>query len=186
VIPVFFFQCRLGLRWPLLLPISTRKLFWAMWLPITTVLGAGVLLNFPFEMDLTKRPEVSPKAHMTALAAVVLFWLLQICALQLYGWKKLQCTSPTFRIILSGAPSFLAYAAYMTPMFLHWAGMAPRDLDPIFDALVRNLASVLPDNLWMIALIAALPAAGLYWLAEKLFREMEFGQIEIARHGGQV
>jgi hypothetical protein len=47
------------------------------------------------------------------------------------------------------------------------------------DALVLNVASVLPDNPWMIVLMAALPVAELYWLADKLFREMELGQFEV-------
>ncbi len=67
---------------------------------------------------------------------------------------------------------------YITAIFHHTAGRNSDGRNVLFDALVRNLGSVLPDNLWVIGLIAALPIAGLYWLAEKLFREMELGQIE--------
>jgi hypothetical protein len=47
--------------------------------------------------------------------------------------------------------------------------VTPLDLDPLFDTLALKLASVLPDNLWLIGLVAALPIAGLCWLAERLF-----------------
>jgi len=57
--------------------------------------------------------------------------------------------------------------------------VTPLDLDPLFDVLVLKLASILPDHLWLVSLGAALPIAGLYWLAEKLFRDMELGQIEV-------
>ncbi len=84
-------------------------------------------------------------------------------------------------MILSGA-GLGAYAAYALLIFTS-PGRGLGSRNPLFDALVRNLASILPDNLWMIALIAVPPIAGLYWLAEKLFREMEFGQIEVQAQG---
>jgi hypothetical protein len=109
--------------------------------------------------------------------------MIQICALQLYGWKRLRNKSFTLRIMLAGAPSLAGYAIFTAQLFLHWTGVTPLDLDPLFDTLVRKLASVLPDNLWLIGLEAALPIAGLCWLAERLFREMELGQIEVQAQG---
>ena len=47
------------------------------------------------------------------------------------------------------------------------------------EALVQHLARVLPDNLWMLTLMELAPTAGLYWLAEKLWRENEFRQSEL-------
>jgi len=46
------------------------------------------------------------------------------------------------------------------------------------EALVLHLSRVLPASLWMLTLMAAAPMACLYWLAEKLWREMEFRQSE--------
>ncbi len=182
VVPLLFTH-RLGLRWLLHLPISARKLFWAMWLPMTAAMVAGVVLEGPFEKGVLKRPDVSPKTHMVAIAVILLSWLIQICGFQLGRSKSLWDTPFALKFILSGAPSLVACAICLAPIFLRMAGVSPSDHNSLFDAVVSNVASVLPDNLWMIALIAAPPIAGLYWLAEKLFREMEFGQIEIMAYG---
>ena len=45
--------------------------------------------------------------------------------------------------------------------------------------MLLRFSGVLPDSLWMLALMTAALTAGLYWLAEKLWRGNEFGQIEI-------
>ncbi len=177
VIPSFLVPFRLGLRWLLHLPISARKLFWAVWFPITAAMIAGLAFNIPFDRRL-KVPAVLPKIRLIAFTVVLVFWLLQICLLQLQGWKRLRDLPLTIRMILSAGPIFVAYAVSVMMIFHHTAGRNSDGRNVLFDALVRNLGSVLPDNLWVIGLIAVLPIAGLYWLAEKLFREMEFGQIE--------
>ncbi len=177
VAPAFFVTCRLGLRWLLHLPVSLRKVFCAMWIPLTAAMIAG--MAFASEMELTRRLYGPPKTRMVIYAVILLAWMIQICGLQLYGWNRLRNKSFTVRIMLAGAPSFVGYASFMVQLFLLWIGATPRNLDPLFGTLVVNLASVLPDNLWLIGLMSALPIAGLYWLAEKLFRDMELGQIEI-------
>jgi hypothetical protein len=48
-----------------------------------------------------------------------------------------------------------------------------------FNAMLLRFSGVLPDSLWMLALMTAALTAGLYWLAEKVWRGNEFGQIEI-------
>jgi hypothetical protein len=138
---------------------------------------AGFAFNIPFDRRL-KVPAVLPKTRLIVFTAVLVLWLLQICVLQLQGWKRLRDVPLSIRMILSVGPSFVVYAVYITAIFHHTAGRNSDGRNVLFDALVRNLGSVLPDNLWVIGLIAALPIAGLYWLAEKLFREMELGQIE--------
>jgi hypothetical protein len=263
LVPAVFFYCYGGLRWLLHLPISPRKLFWAIWLPLTVTMMAGLVLSVPFNDDRSGDPVVSisgssnvkvppaywrwarggtaplieapwgehdqpetatrmklvfynpysvgpgnsqrfldwqfmrataavygqpaarlrglrttmqqPKARLIVVGLALMYWLIQMCTLHVSGWKRLQDTPLTLRLLLAAGPMPFAYAIYVAPMFLHILGRG----NAIMDAFVMNLASVLPDNPWVLLLIAALPVVGLYWLADKLFREMEFGQFEV-------
>jgi hypothetical protein len=70
------------------------------------------------------------------------------------------------------APMFAALFFILAP-FPDFAGAY------FFNSMLLHLSSILPDSLAILALMTATLLAGLYWLAEKLWRENEFGQIEI-------
>jgi hypothetical protein len=267
IVPAFFLDCWNRVRWLLHLPFSRRRLFWAMWLPPTAVMAAGLVLSVPFDDDQSRGPAVSvsvsvseslnvkvppaywrwarggavpviqapwgehnqpdtatwmklvfynpysvspgnsrrfldwqfmratnavygqpvanlhglrttmqqPKARTIVLAVALLYWLIQMCALHFSGSKRLRNVPTTIRVLVGAGPMPFAYAIYVAPLFLHIPGRG----NAIMDALLLSVASALPDNLWAIVLMAALPVAGLYWLADKLFGEMEFGRFGV-------
>jgi len=258
-----FFEYCTGLRWLLHLPISARKLLWAVWLPSTAAIVVGLVVNAaagsfvpphppaidpkrplwnvelpraywgwtlgrsaplieapwgersqpttvkelgftfynPYSIGLESsqrfiewqslratqaiygRPipasqlaEIGrmktilqqPKAQIIIPALVLLFFLIHMCALHLIGWQRLRNTNAYLRIYFACAPITLVFLAVM-PLGL---GAQPAEVLELY------LSRVLPNTLWILTLMALPPMAGLYWLAEKLLRENEFGQVE--------
>lgn len=73
----------------------------------------------------------------------------------------------------AGAPVLVAYVFVVMPFPVIGGGNFP------IEALVLHLARVLPDNLWMLVAMALAAMAGLYWLAEKLWRDNELRHSEL-------
>jgi hypothetical protein len=113
-----------------------------------------------------------PKAQIVSAAVVLAYFLIQMCALNLSGWKRIRYRRPGLRFLLAMAPMLAAYSFIMGP-FPNVGG----DYF-LIEWLALHLASALPDNLWMLAMMAMASMAGLYWLAERLLRENEYGQVE--------
>jgi hypothetical protein len=101
-----------------------------------------------------------PKARIIASAVILIFALIQICLLQL---RNPFAFAPAILFLLYPM-AVMPFFFQDTPNYLH---------NPLFDALVLYLARVPPHNPWLLTLLTALPLVGLYWLAEKLFRERE-------------
>jgi hypothetical protein len=86
--------------------------------------------------------------------------------------RRLRYARRGFRAWVATAPMFAAFFFILAP-FPSFAG------GYFFNAMLLRFSGVLPDSLWMLALMTAALTAGLCWLAEKVWRENEFGQIEI-------
>jgi hypothetical protein len=113
-----------------------------------------------------------PQAQIVAAALVLFYFLIQICALYLSGWKRIRYRRPGFRFLLAVAP-MLAANFILTAPFPYFGGGYF-----LIEWLVLHLTRALPGNLWTLALMAMAPIAVLYWLAERLLRENEHGLVE--------
>jgi hypothetical protein len=152
---------------------SQRYLEWQFLRATQAVYGQAIPVSRIDDLARMKTILQQPRAQAIVAAAVPLYFLIQMCSLHLYGWKHLRYTRAGFRIWLAAAPMLAAFLLVLAPF--------PRFGDGSFliETLLLRLAGLLADNLWMLALMTLAAMAGLYWVAEKLWREMEFGQIEI-------
>jgi hypothetical protein len=151
---------------------SQRFLEWQFRRATQAVYGQAIAVSQSEDLARMKTTLQQPKARVIITALVVLYFLIQMCALHLSGWKRIHYTRAGFRALLATAPMFTVFLLVLAPF--------PRFGDGGFliERVLLHLAGPLADHLWMLALMFV-PMAGLYWLAEKLWRENEFGQIEI-------
>ena len=151
---------------------SQRFLEWQFLQATEAVYGRAIPVSQREDLARMKPILQQPKAQGIVAAIALLYFLFQMCALHLSGWWRLRYPRGGFRAWLATAPMFAVFLFILAP-FPDFAG------GYFFNSMVLHLVSIFPDSLWMLALITAALMAGLYWLAEKLWRENEFGQIEI-------
>ncbi len=152
---------------------SQRFLEWQFLRATQAVYGQAIPVSQSEDLARMKTTLQQPKARVIVTALVLLYFLIQMCALHLAGWKRIRYTRAGFRVWLATAPMFTVFLLLLAPF--------PRFRDGGFliEAVLLRVAGPLADHLWMLAPTTLLAMAGLYWLAEKLWRENEFGQIEI-------
>jgi hypothetical protein len=158
---------------------SQRFLEWQFLRATQAVYGQAIPVSQIEDLARMKTTLQQPRARVIIPALVLLYFLIQMCALHLSGWKRIRYTRAGFRAWLATAPMFAAFLLVLAPF--------PRFGDGGFliETLLLCLAGPLADHLWMLALMLV-PMAGLYWLAEKLWRENDFGQIEIEARARQA
>ncbi len=152
---------------------SQQYLEWQFLRATQAVYGQPISLSQIEELPRMKTKLRQPKAQIIIPAVALLYYLVQMCALHLFWWRRLQHIHLAFRIFLAGAPVLVAYVFAMMPFPNSGGGSFP------IEALVLHLTRVLSDSLWMLALVALAAMAGLYRLAEKLWSENEFRQSEL-------
>jgi hypothetical protein len=145
---------------------SHRFLEWQFMRATQAVYGKPIPVSQIADLPRMKTILQQPKGQIVIVAMVLLYYLVQICALHLMGWKRLRNIDAYLRILLAYAPMMVA--VFAVALFAEFGG----------EALAVRLVSLLPGNLWMLVLMAVAPMAGLYWIAEKLLSENEFGQVE--------
>jgi hypothetical protein len=150
---------------------SQRFLEWQFLRATEAAYGQPISLSQAGSLPRMKTIEQQAKARIVILAVALLYCLVQMCTVHLAGGKRLLYKRSGLRFLIVVAPPLLAIV--FTVLL-----QASQGGDFSFDALVLNLTRVLPDNLWMLTLTASAAIAGLYWLAEKLWCETEFSQIE--------
>jgi hypothetical protein len=151
---------------------SQRFLEWQFLRATEAVYGRAIPVSQSRDLARMKPILQQPKAQAIVAAIALLYFLLQMCALHLSGWWRVRYARGGFRASLAMAPMFAAFLFILAP-FPDFAG------GYFFNTLLLRLSRILPDSLWMLALMTATIMAGLYWLAEKLWRENEFSQIQI-------
>jgi hypothetical protein len=151
---------------------SPRFVEWQFLRATQAVYGQPVPISQIADLPRMKTILRQPRAQIIIAAIVLLFYLVQMCAFNLFWWRRLQHIHAVFRVFLSAAPILIVYLSVLLPFPNSKGGNFP------MEALVVYLVRTLPDSLWMLALMAAASIAGLYWFAEKLWREQEFRPTE--------
>jgi hypothetical protein len=120
------------------------------------------------------KPELKQaRAQIIIDALVLLYLLIQMCALHLSNWKRLRHAGRGLRLSIGAAPMVALYPVVLAP------ALNPAGQSYFLESTVLRLSSALPESLWVLGLIAFAAIAGLYWLADRLWVENEFGQIEM-------
>jgi hypothetical protein len=160
-------------NWRLLahLPVSPRKLFWAIWapLPLGIFLGYEVALHFPMAPI---RPVILGPRVMAIDWVITLLLLLSwmFCFLS-WEWHRMRRVPTAIKaVLIAVVPLGVAAAWISIPSKTAWRRFGS---DPIPYFAVK-LAAVLPENPWLLAIALMVPLAGLYWLVERAFCEMEY------------
>jgi hypothetical protein len=149
---------------------SQRYLEWQFLRATEAVYGQPIPLSEAEALPQMKTIWRQPKARIVMFAIAIIFYLVQMCVANLAWSRRIRYLGTGFRFFLGSAPCLLAFASlFISPPV--GSGIF------LFDSPALHLARVLPDNLWILILIAIPPIAGLYWLAERLWGEMEFREM---------
>jgi hypothetical protein len=153
------------------LPVSPRKLFWAIWapLPLAIFLGYEGAVHFPMGPlhAVTLGPRTSAISWSFSLA-LLLSWMF---CFQSSEWRRMRNWPMAAKfLIMAVIPVGIAAAWITIPSNDFWRRYG---VDPIPYFAVK-WAAVLPENPWLLAILLAVPLAGLYYLAERTFCEMEY------------
>ena len=73
------------------------------------------------------------------------------------------------RILLGVTPVLAVFSLFMAPL-------PSSGGDFLMGSQILHLSEFLPVSLWALGLIALAAIGGLYWIADKLWAENEFGQ----------
>ncbi|HEY4364713.1 MAG TPA: hypothetical protein VGN17_27355 [Bryobacteraceae bacterium] len=151
------------------LPVSQRKLFLANWMPLAALLVAAYLSGIRSPIYLPIPAAVGdPRNLITGFAVVLALFFGFGFALQSWEWRRVRGWPAALKVgLVAIFPATLAAAWILTPPHDRYGS------DPLPYYALR-LSQMLPGNpvLWGLAL--AIPLAGLYWLAERSFCEMEY------------
>jgi hypothetical protein len=150
---------------------SQRYLEWQFLRATEAVYGQPVSLADAAALARMKTIQRQPRMQVIMIIIAALFYLVQMCVAHLAWGKRLGCTRTGLRGFLAATPFLLVFASIWISPPVGSGGLF------LFDSLALHLARVLPANLWALALIAVPPIALLYWLAEKLWGEMEFREM---------
>jgi hypothetical protein len=151
---------------------SQQYLEWQFLRATQAVYGRAVSPSEAETLARMKTIKRQTKAQVIMLAFALMFYLAQICVVCLVWGKHLfPYAGMGLRYFLSMAPMLLVFVLIIASPPVGSSGSF------LFDSLVLHLVRILPGSLWVLALIAVAPMTGLYWLAEKLWGEMEFRQM---------
>jgi hypothetical protein len=152
---------------------SQRFLAWLFERATEAVYGKAIPISEAAALSRMKPKLHQARAQIIIAALVLLYLLIQICALHLSTWKRLPYAHRGLRLLIGIAPMVALYPGVVAP------ALNPEGGSYLLESTVLRLSSVLPDSLWMLGLIAGAAIAGLYWIADRLWVENEFGQIEL-------
>jgi hypothetical protein len=151
------------------LPVSGRKLFWAMWAPLPAVILLGYEAAVHFPLPFYHRfPALEPRISAIVLALGMALFLIWVFLLQSVDGHRLRNIPAALRWAAIAIFPIVVDAAWILAPF----DEAGHGSDPIPYYAIR-LARGLPENPWLLAATLLIPLLGLYWLAERTFREME-------------
>jgi hypothetical protein len=169
VVPIVTGSARTNWQCLAHLPVSPRKLFWAIWapLPLAMFLGyeAAVYLPSSFPVhSLNLGPRITAIDWAITLA-LMLSWMFYFPS---FTWRRFRRVPMSIRAGLFAVYMIAAWLA--TPAATVWRKYGS---DPIPYFAVKS-AAALPENPWVLAIVLMIPLAGLYWLVERAFCEMEY------------
>ena len=159
------------------LPVSMRKLFWAVWgpLPVAIFVGYEAAVYFPFGS--IKPVILGARSEAVAWAISLAMLLSWIFLFQSFEWRRMRRLPMAVRtVVIAAFPVSLAVAWIMIPSNAAWRKYGS---DPLPYFAVK-LAGVLPASPVLLGILLAAPLAGLCWLAERAFCEMEYSSARTA------
>jgi hypothetical protein len=148
---------------------SQRFLEWQFARATEAVYGQPVDVSAIDALPRMKTRMQQVRAQMIIAALALLYLLTQMCALHLSGWRSI-------RNIRAGLSLLLGVTPVLAVFFLFVAPLPSSGGDFLMGSLILHLSEVLPVSLWALGLIALAAIGGLYWIADKLWAENEFGQ----------
>jgi hypothetical protein len=171
VVPTITATARLNWRFLAHLPISPRKLFWAMWapLPLGIFLGYEAAVHFP--MGRIRSMPLGPRITAIDWAFTLALLLSWKFCFQSWEWRRMRGVPAAIKaVLIAVVPVGVAVAWISIPDITAWRRYGA---DPIPYFAVK-WASALPENPWILAIVLVVPLAGLYWLVERAFCETEY------------
>jgi hypothetical protein len=171
VVPPVLAMVRTKWRFMAHLPVSMRKLFWAVWgpLPVAILIGYEAAVYFPFGPVHPVILGLRIEAIAWAISLALLLWWIFL--FQSFEWRRMRRLPMVLRVVLGAAvPLGVAAAWVMIPSTEAWRKYGT---DPLPYFAVK-LAGGLPENPVALAAILLAVSAALYWLAERAFCEMEY------------
>jgi hypothetical protein len=158
--------------WLFTLPVSRRKLFAFVMLPLLGLLIVGCALKAAFMQHTQRMGASAPKTILIAVTAIASSSLLAVLLTNFPWWhrfgRRLRTAMPV--IYLTAVVSSIAITV-MRPSTIGVYKL--RSGDPLAGTVVMWAARILPNNLLVLAGIAILFLAGLYWIVSKQFCELE-------------
>jgi hypothetical protein len=152
---------------------SRRFLAWQFERATEAVYGKAIPISQAAALSRMKPKLKQATAQIIIAALVLLYLLIQICTLHLSTWKRIRYARRGLRVLIGIVPVLAMYPIVFAP----W--LNPATGSYFMESTVLRLSSVLPESLWVLGLIAFAAIAGLYWVADRLWVENEFGQIEM-------
>jgi hypothetical protein len=169
VVPIVTGTARTNWQFLAHLPVSPRKLFWAIWapLPLAMFLGYEVAVYLPSKFPVHSI-NLGPRATAIDWASTLLLMFSWMFYFQSLTWRRFRRVPWAIRGGLTAAVMAAAWIA--TPDAPVWRRFGA---DPIA-YFAAKWAVTLPENPWMLAIVLMVPLAGLYWLVERAFCEIEY------------
>lgn len=151
---------------------SQRFLEWQFARATAAVYGQAIPISQAGSLQRMKTRMQRGRAQIVIATLVLLYLLIQMCTLHLAGWRGIRNTPVGFRLLVAVAP-----VVPLSPAVSAFA--IPGGGSYGLESLALRISDTPPDQLWILGLAGVAVIAGLYWLADKLWIENEFGQIEM-------
>ena len=167
VVPIITSMARMNCLFLAHLPVSPRKLFWAIWtpLPLAVFLGDEAALHFP--IALIPPPILGLRVTANDWAITLILLLSWMFCLQSWEWARLRRVPKAIKAVLVAVvPVGLAAEWISIP---DSATRLRYVVDPI-----PYVAAALPENPGIRPTALVVLLAGLYWLVERAFCETEY------------
>jgi hypothetical protein len=177
VVPPVLAMVRTKWRFLAHLPVSMRKLFWAVWGPLPVAIFAGYEAAVYFPFGPVKPVILGARIEAVAWGISLAMLFSWIFLFQSFEWRRMRRLPRALRVALVATAGVSVAAAWiMIPSTAAWRKYGS---DPLPYFAVK-LAAMLPASPVLLGILLVIPLAGLYWLAERAFCEMEYSSTRTA------
>jgi hypothetical protein len=117
-----------------------------------------------YQHPVSPLPMIPPlRIRMLHIALIIALALIALFNTEVYKWRRFLRLSKPLRMILIIIP-FTGIVAFWLRLLFNGA---------FWDTLIICISWTLPDNALIAIIAVAIPLAGLYWIADKIFKESE-------------
>jgi hypothetical protein len=173
IVPLSIAAARTSWQFLAHLPVSPRQLFWAIWvpLPFAMFLGYEAAVYLPSRFPVHS-VNLGPRVTAIDWAFILALMLIWMFFFQSWTWRRTRRVTAAIRTVLIAVGMTTAWIATPDPTVWRRYGADPI---PYF---ALKWAAALPENPWILAIALMVPLAGLYWLVERSFCEIEYSTIQ--------